>query len=65
MEENSSKIITNNIITIFNSSDFWVNLIGLKHIFYLYCLILNILQKDKAQLYNVLYVFWIFYTSIN
>ncbi len=48
------------IISIINNLDFWMNLVELEKILYLYCTALNLLQKDKARLYDVLYFFGYF-----
>jgi len=48
------------IISIIDNSDFWMNLVELEKILYPYCAALNLLQKDKARLYDVLHSFGYF-----
>ncbi|PKY58293.1 hypothetical protein RhiirA4_429606 [Rhizophagus irregularis] len=57
---NNNKLMASKIISIIDNPDFWINLVELKKIFYPYCATLNLLQKDKARLYDVLYSFGYF-----
>ncbi|RGB40511.1 hypothetical protein C1646_753236 [Rhizophagus diaphanus] len=59
-QANSNKIMSNAIILIINDSDFWLNLTELEQILYPFCVALNILQRDKARLYDVLHSFGYF-----
>ena len=57
---NDNKIMASNIISIINNQEFWMNLVELEKILYPYCTALNLLQKDKARLYDVLHSFGYF-----
>ncbi|GBB89094.1 hypothetical protein RclHR1_15770005 [Rhizophagus clarus] len=59
-EVNSNKIMSSVIISIINDSDFWLNLAELEQILYPFCATLNILQRDKARLYDILHSFGYF-----
>ncbi|GES76734.1 hypothetical protein RCL_jg17366.t2 [Rhizophagus clarus] len=59
-EANSNKIMSSVIVSIINDSDFWLNLAELEQILYPFCAALNILQRDKARLYDVLHSFGYF-----
>ena len=49
---------------ILDDSDFWKYLADLEAVLYPYCAALNILQKDKARLYEVLHSFGYFMQCI-
>ncbi|RGB42495.1 hypothetical protein C1646_750818 [Rhizophagus diaphanus] len=57
---NDNKLMTSKIISIIDNPDFWINLVELEKILYPYCAALNLLQKDKARLYDVLHSFGYF-----
>ena len=57
---NDNKIMASNIISIIDNQEFWMNLVELEKILYPYCAALNLLQKDKARLYDVLHSFGYF-----
>ncbi|GBC06082.1 hypothetical protein RclHR1_06610005 [Rhizophagus clarus] len=59
-ENNGSKLMASKIISIIDNPDFWLNLIELEKILYPYYAALNLLQKDKAQLYDILHSFGYF-----
>ncbi len=52
--------MASNIISILNNSEFWTSLVELEKILYPYCAALNLLQRDKARLYDVLHSFGYF-----
>ena len=49
--------MVNNIISILDNSEFWTNLVEFEKVLYLHCVVLNLLQRDKTKLYDVLYSF--------
>ncbi|EXX51988.1 hypothetical protein RirG_257090 [Rhizophagus irregularis DAOM 197198w] len=57
---NDNKLMASKIISIIDNPDFWINLVELEKILYPYCVALNLLQKDKARLYDVLHSFGYF-----
>ncbi|CAB4395903.1 unnamed protein product [Rhizophagus irregularis] len=57
---NDNKLMASKIISIIDNPDFWINLVELEKILYPYCAALNLLQKDKARLYDVLHFFGYF-----
>ena|SRR5947207_2628692 len=52
--------MASNIILILDNSEFWTNLAELEKVLYPYCAALNLLQRDKARLYDVLHSFGYF-----
>ena len=52
--------MASNIISIIDNSDFWTNLMELEKILYPYCAALNLLQRGKVRLYDVLHSFGYF-----
>ncbi|RHZ86715.1 hypothetical protein Glove_46g111 [Diversispora epigaea] len=56
-QPNDPLTISQDIYSIIMNENFWENLIKLEQLLIPYCQILNILQTDKARLYEVLYGF--------